>query len=472
MESEEITVTAFREQEVEVDVTATKQVYDIANIEAIAGVADITDILELQADVVDDHFRGGRVGEAQYILGGGAIVNPIDNERAFKPIVSGLEQVEVYTSGFSAEYGNAQSGVVNMVTKEGTNKWLGRLESSVTLPYYKTWNESPYDPDNLHFYETLLDLEEWLKDNPTDPGKPLFDPSYGFVSDYLRERNVWPPDPLTLDDTLHIARLGMAMWMLSMQDVGLEYDNTMDYRLDFTAGGPIHDYAKFFIAARQNTEFARVPTTDPDMERQVMMNLVYQENIENKFKFSFIVDNTTENVFDSNYLRWLFDRTLSVSIYNRLSTQYSFEWKHLFSNSTFSHLKFSLLDLETKEKVDLLAPGEFIEDYRDRTNWTDYNRGPSGHFLGKPKNDIGTDNTQTYTIDASISSQVNKGNLLKGGLQFSYFDVDIERNLNISDQDSYRLVKFAVTPYEGAFYLQDKMEFSGMVANLGLRLDF
>jgi len=295
MESDEITVTAFKEQEVEVDVTATKQVYDISNVETIAGVADISNILELQADVVDDHFRGGRTGEAQYILGGGAIVNPVDNERAFNPIVTGLEQVEVYTSGFTAEYGNAQSGVVNMVTKEGSNKWIGRLESSVTLPYYKTWNESPYDEKNLHFYETLLDLEEWLKDNPTDPGKPLFDPSYGFISSYLRQRNVWPPNPLNHADTLHIAAVGQAMWMLSMQDVGLEYNNTMDNRLDFSAGGPIHDNTKFFIAARQNTEYTVVPTTDPDIERQVMMNLVYQADLNNKFKFSYIVDNTSES---------------------------------------------------------------------------------------------------------------------------------------------------------------------------------
>ncbi|MCK5347350.1 MAG: TonB-dependent receptor, partial [Candidatus Heimdallarchaeota archaeon] len=229
---------------------------------------------------------------------------------------------------------------------------------------------------------------------------------------------------------------------------------------------------KFFVAARQNTEYARVPTTEPDMERQVMMNVVYQGDIRNKFKFSYIVDNTTENVFDSNYLRWLFDRTLSVSKYDRLSMQYAMEWNHQFSNSTIMDLKVNLLDIKTEETIDLLAAGEFIEDYRDGTNWTDYNKGPSGHFLGKPKDDIGNDKTRTYTFDGSVSSQLNKGNLVKAGIQFSYYDVDIERNLNVSDQAAYRLVKFAINPYEGAFYIQDKMEFEGMISNIGLRLDF
>ncbi|KAA3615266.1 MAG: TonB-dependent receptor [Calditrichaeota bacterium] len=472
MQSEEITVTAYKEEEVEVDVTATKQVYDISNVESIAGVTDIGSILNLQADVVDDHFRGGRLGESQYILGGGAIVNPINNGRAFNPIVTGLEQVEVYTSGFSAEYGNAQSGVVNMVTKEGTSRWTGRLESSATMPYYKSWGGSPYDPDNLHFYETLLDLEEWLKDNPADPGKPLFDPSYGFLSNYLPERNVWPPDPLTHEDTLHIARLSQIMWLMSMQDVGLDYNDKMDYRLDFSAGGPIHENINFFVAARQNTTYTIVPRTNPDMERQVMMNLVYQAQPENKFKFSFIVDNTVESIFDSNYLRWLFDRSLSVSNYNSVSKQYAMEWKHVYSPSTFMDLKFNILDLSQVEAIELIQDGEFVEDYRDRTNWTDYNRGPSGHFLGKAKDDFSEDKTLTYSFDGSVSKQFNKNNLLKMGIQFSYYDMEIDRKINASSDASYRIVKVSAQPYEGALYVQDKMEFTGMIANLGLRLDF
>jgi hypothetical protein len=77
----------------------------------------------------------------------------------------------VYTSGFLAEYGNAQSGVINMVPKEGGETWTTRLEAATVLPYYKTWGGSPYDKDNLYFSELLLNTEEWLKEDPTNPGK-------------------------------------------------------------------------------------------------------------------------------------------------------------------------------------------------------------------------------------------------------------------------------------------------------------
>ena len=130
-QSEEIVVTAYRAPKIEIDRTSTKQVFNISEIEGIAGVNNIEDIIALQADVVDDHFRGGREGESLYLLGGASINNPINASKAFSPIVTGLQQVEVFTSGFSAEYGNAQSGVVNMVPKEGGDTWSTRIGYSI-----------------------------------------------------------------------------------------------------------------------------------------------------------------------------------------------------------------------------------------------------------------------------------------------------------------------------------------------------
>ncbi|MBN2600482.1 MAG: carboxypeptidase-like regulatory domain-containing protein, partial [Candidatus Marinimicrobia bacterium] len=226
LEGETVTVIAQKPNAVEVDLTATKQVYQVSDVQSIAGIADIADIIALQADVVDDHFRGGREGESRYLLGGGSIVNPLNNSRAFKPIVSGLEQVEVYTSGFSAEYGNAQSGIINMVAKEGRNRWESQLEFSATVPYYKVWEEtidddgnpsyaggSPYSNNSLDFFNILNNSEEWLKDNPVYPGRPLYDPGYGFGPTYLPPRIQWPPNPLTHADSLQIAYLGRVQWL-------------------------------------------------------------------------------------------------------------------------------------------------------------------------------------------------------------------------------------------------------------------
>ena len=40
---------------------------------------------------------------------------------------SSIEEVDILTGGFQAEYGNAQSGIINIVTKEGSADWRGNV---------------------------------------------------------------------------------------------------------------------------------------------------------------------------------------------------------------------------------------------------------------------------------------------------------------------------------------------------------
>ena len=466
----EVTVSAFSPGTVEPDVTATKQTYNTRDIQEMAGVANISDILELQVDVVDDHFRGGRIGESSYLISGGSIVNPLTNQRAFSPIVTGLDQVEVYTSGFSAEYGNAQSGVVNMVARQGGEIWTTRMEAAVIPPYSKTWNGSPYSSSNLYFYDMLIPTVAWLEENPTQPGRPLFDAGYGFEGVYLPPRNVWPPDPLLLADSLHIARLGQISWMQSIRDVGLEYNNMPDVRIDFTTGGPIAKNVKIFLAGRINSVNPKIPTTTNDNLVQIMSNLTYQASTSDKIGFRIVYDHSNENYLNSNWRRWLFDRTFSVTQQTQTTFQFSIDWNHIFNQSTIMDIKFNVLNVIYSENVELLQDGEFLEDYSNRTNWVDYT-GPSSHRVGRVNDDVGEEQTYSYNLQASLLSQIGRHNLVKAGFQFSYYDMLVDRDMNITNEGSFRKVSFNSFPYEGALYIQDKLELDGFIANIGLRFD-
>lgn len=471
LEGQEVLVTAYLAAKVELDLTATKTTYSMADVENIAGMNDITDILELQADVVDDHFRGGRLGESSYILGGSTINNPINNKLAFKPIVTGIEQIEVYTSGFSAEYGNAQSGVVNMVTKEGKNIWETRFEVAMDPPYYKTWGGSIYDEDHLYFYEILSDTEEWLKENPTQPGRALFDPGYGFGPQYLVEEIVWPPNPLTVDDSLKIARLGQIQWLQSVRDVGLEYDNTRDYRVDFFTGGPLGPNSTIFLAVRNTVVQPFIPTPYPDRALQVISNLVYQKNSMNKLKFNYMYDFVAENEIGSSWVRWMFDRTLSVSQVRHRTLHFGVDWTRVFNSSTFLEVQLKMLDLKTQERIELIRNDEYVADYSANSNWVDYT-GPSYHRVGRPEDDRGYEFSRTFTFSGNLTSQVDKFNLLKAGFQFYYYDLEVDKDENVYNLGNIRHLNYRSFPYEGALFIQNKMEFEGIIANLGLRFDF
>ena len=122
---EEVVVTA--EQPI-VDVTQTSTLATIGRDEIAAlPVQELADVVNLQAGVVDGHFRGGRTGEVQYQVDGVSVNNPYNNTSTLTLDRSVLQEVQVISGTFDAEYGQALSGVVNAVLRSGDP---GRYEAS------------------------------------------------------------------------------------------------------------------------------------------------------------------------------------------------------------------------------------------------------------------------------------------------------------------------------------------------------
>ena len=112
---------------------------------------NLQDLMVLQAGVVVDYsgnysIRGGREGEElMYVDGvpvkaqneqqGAEDRGVVDNNAAgiINPLFvanDAIEEVSVITGGFQAEFGNAQSGMINIVTKEGGSQLAGSLQFS------------------------------------------------------------------------------------------------------------------------------------------------------------------------------------------------------------------------------------------------------------------------------------------------------------------------------------------------------
>lgn len=96
--------------------TITKE--DIANLP----VQELQDVVNLQAGVVEGHVRGGRIGEVQYQINGVTVNNSYDNSSTLRIDRSLLQEVQVISGTFDAEYGQAMSGVVNAVLKSGADR--------------------------------------------------------------------------------------------------------------------------------------------------------------------------------------------------------------------------------------------------------------------------------------------------------------------------------------------------------------
>ncbi len=83
-------------------------------------VQTLSDVVNLQAGVVDGHFRGGRSDEVQYQVDGVSVNNPYDNTSVIQLDKSVLQEVQVISGTFDPEYGQAMSGVVNSVLRSGS----------------------------------------------------------------------------------------------------------------------------------------------------------------------------------------------------------------------------------------------------------------------------------------------------------------------------------------------------------------
>ena len=120
VQAEEVTVVAERPL---VDIRQTSAVSILGKDEfQVMPVQTLTDIVNLQAGVVDGHFRGGRSGEVQYQVDGVSVNNPYDNTSTLQLDKSVLQEVQVISGTFDAEYGQAMSGVVNAVLRSGSDE--------------------------------------------------------------------------------------------------------------------------------------------------------------------------------------------------------------------------------------------------------------------------------------------------------------------------------------------------------------
>ena len=95
-------------------------------------VDQISDIIKLQSGVTvgDDgsiHMRGGFGNETAYTLNGVSLNDPYNNTKSVGLAVNAVQEVSISSGTFSAEYGNALSGQVNYVTREGGNNFTFSL---------------------------------------------------------------------------------------------------------------------------------------------------------------------------------------------------------------------------------------------------------------------------------------------------------------------------------------------------------
>ena len=130
---------------VQIDVTSTRKIMLAEEIQALPVDNPVNVINYVSGSTVDaggTHIRGGRATEVGYYIDDSPIQDPIQNNAILALTNQSVNEMVVYTGGFNAEYGNASSGIVNIITSEGSDEFHGSFEHRMYLPLHMFWRKS------------------------------------------------------------------------------------------------------------------------------------------------------------------------------------------------------------------------------------------------------------------------------------------------------------------------------------------
>ena len=401
----------------------------------------IDDLLEGQTGVVkvdnEIHIRGGRADENLYIIDGVSIKDPLSGKNYGVFLSTDvIEELEVITGGFNAEYGQAMSGIIEVKTKEGGKKYHGSV--SLKSDHVGMENIENFNTDAV---EISFGGPEPITNNLLPsiginlPGTlTFFSNAYMFLSDtYLPHATSLKPaftkyEPFAIREENNWSGLFKLTWK------------------------------------NNNTKVSGI------FKRSLQVNQGYFQSIAG-----------TSNYFPYSYVDWLDN-------YNTITwegIQSNLKITHSFNAKTFMEIDFGRVFINVHSAVqgkyfdeysitNDLKPIRYLADFPDGdiTVWT-----RDGFYDTGDANNWHDHFSETYTLEAELTSQISSKHRLKSGVRVKFTDMQV---INIDDPwlkgannsfggswDIYR-----VKPSSGAFYFQDKIVFEGMIINAGFRLDY
>ncbi|MGA0255642.1 MAG: TonB-dependent receptor [Rhodothermales bacterium] len=429
-EGEEIVVVAEKPL-VQKDLTATTAIVSGDEIRSLP-VENFGQILGLQAGVVNGHFRGGRMGEVGYWVDGMPVTDVFDGSLGVSVENNMVDELQVVTGAFNAEYGQAMSGIVNIVTRDGSNTFSGGIRAFF----------GDYLTSNIDLFQNLDSVSPTAVHNiegdfsgPIIKDKLFFNTSARYFANdgHIYGREVFAPQDVGIDQT----------GRLTLLNPGGSGDSS------FASLNPyekVSGQAKLMYKTG-NMKFA-------------LTAIASQED--------FLGGGGTQDLFFMPQVR----RPETKEAFTTF-----FKVTHTLSASTFYELGLT----RTKTNFDsYLYKDPFDERYLDNTylGFTDGIK-TSNFRIGGTDNTRFNRSTETYLGKLDVTSQVDQRNMVKAGLEFRRHDLVFNDQFTavfpVGNEFETRLITngyYQRKPIEASAYIQDKIEFDGLIVNIGLRWDY
>ena len=435
-----VTVTAKRQLVIRSAVQTTRVVstkeFTRLPVNTLGGV------VSLQAGVSGGHFRGGRGGEVAYMVDGISTQDPFYKRSYSNPTTEAIKEVIILTGGFDAEYGDAMSGIVQVVTKEGedrfsakikylTDEIFGTIGTIAKADKIKAANFG-YDRVQGHIGGKLI--------------KGLY---YFFAADYFNTEDYAshkykvprPSEEISGEAKLTLKRIKNFPKITVSGNITAQqwkwYSESWRYWLD--------NYA----AARQYGS-----------RTQVNFNWLLGNNAVLELKGGYFFQDRLQAPID-----WEAIDADSNNILRKIGI-----WDpYIFKGEDYVLYNETLSPEEAVRNMYLMPDSEQYVQYSYGLN-NPY--GIYGMYIGEGDYRLFHYRaSRTYTIKGDFTYNYKKIHEIKTGVETKLYDLRLYENSLPWDPEPF-WDAYNYTPMQLALYLQDRADFEGLIVRTGLRVDY
>ena len=493
IEMGEVTITAERKA-FQKDATATLTTIDEQQIRSLP-INNFTQALVLVTGFVnsnngsgDDgiHLRGGRSGEVTYLIDGVRVDDPIYGGLAIDLPRTSVSSLTVMSGTFNAEYGQAQSGVVNITTPEGSSQYQisGRFGTDNFGIESNSWNTY---------------RKEFTVGGPVP-----------FLFDRSEDLNIFiSGDQLRTQTYLNKVQ-GPQYTSRGGRPVQRDFDFGLfdrkdrisgkitsrfipDIKINASASYSIRDWKSYDHYFKQFPEYNDRNRLESELYSVAITHTVNPSTYY-ELKFSYFSKHgnnfTFEEDMDEPDLTKLFNRIfypVSDGIAFDSTSNYEFAGYYaqplLFSDITSMGHRTLGADLTDSSGAVIALKGELLTDALiAQLNAQGIDRAIV--MVPSVDNFFEDSQSKSRTIIGSFTSQVDKNNLVKAGFEVKFHTIN---NFWISGINSYwdhidktydfwkrhsEITSYEFSPVQLSAYAQDKIEYDDIILNLGVRFDY
>ncbi len=427
------------------------------------------------------HVRGGRTGELSYIVDGVRVDDPIYGGDALDISRQGVSSITILSGTFNAEYGQAQSGIINITTPEGSSTYSGNMRYSIgqwdsylaeaslngPLPLVGKDRATLFLSADHSFTRTYLN--QFTGPKYTSPGGREVQRDFDMK---LYNRKIRGNGKFT------IKPLNDIKLQIGANISETEYRNYNGYYKAIPDGaGKNRDRGYLYTA---NLTHTLSPSTFYELKYS------YFEKQHNYFLFD-------EELKKNTPLDQRFDKRFAavtggmIPLFDSTSNYEFAGWyaKELWIEDAI-HLGYTTLaeDLVDDAGVLLAHKGDILTSALIDTAAA-HNALKASVVVPSMSGYYEDNSAIARTYSAQLTSQADQYNLVKAGIEVKYFSISnlwidgvnsywdhIDKDLSKFWTRHYEVSAYTFDPIQLSAFVQDKIEFSDFILQIGARLDY